>query len=111
MQRGRTRTSRRAAASVAFAADLRRTGRLKQLRWNFCAQVANYREMPDFVRFALDNAVDMVHFAALVKIWCHTDEWFTANSVASAGHPLHEEYLRVLADPALSHPAVIKTTL
>ncbi|SDG39464.1 SPASM domain-containing protein [Roseospirillum parvum] len=90
--------------NLRHMAGLRAAGELRHLRLCFVVQAANFREMPDFVRWAEDLGVDAVHFQTLLDWGSMPPQAYRATAIHLPDHPEHAAFLEVLADPALARP-------
>ncbi|WP_191621187.1 SPASM domain-containing protein [Marinihelvus fidelis] len=86
--------------------QLRRHGEIRNLRYDFVVQAANYREMPAFVELARRLGADRAYFSRLVDWGTWPKREFEAQCPWRPEHPEHEAFLAVMADPALDDPFV-----
>jgi hypothetical protein len=93
--------------NVKFLSGLRAQGLIKHLRLDYVVQHANYREMPDFVKFATGLAVDKVFFSKATNWGTWSLAEFRNVSVWESAHPEYAEFRRVVADPVLDNSKVI----
>lgn len=77
---------------------------------NFVYQANNFREMPDFVRFADRFRVRYVRFTYLSNKGTYSADDFRERNVRRADHPLHGELLSVLAHPLLADRVRVHVT-
>lgn len=96
----------RVLRNLDFLAGLRRTeGEAFELVLSFVVSALNFREMPEFVRIA--HRFDATaSFSILLNHGTFPPEQFAALNVANPEHPLHAEFLDVLAAPELALPGV-----
>lgn len=87
---------------LRLAKRLRTIGTLRELIFNFACQAENFREMPAFVGLAREYSATRVVFTPL-RHKAHIGD-YRARSLAALDHPDRAEFLRVLADPALTDP-------
>ncbi len=87
--------------NCARMGELRALGEVRHLRYDFVVQKANFREMPDFVRLARSLGGDRAYFSRLVDWGTWPRDQFLEQCVWEQGHPLRDEFLAVLRDPAL----------
>jgi MoaA/NifB/PqqE/SkfB family radical SAM enzyme len=93
-------------ANLEFASGLRRERKIRKFYISYAVQAANFREMPDLVRMAERLHVDDVSFFKLENVGTYAEEDYRSRNVVDPHHPLHEEFLAVLRDPALGSPVV-----
>lgn len=86
--------------------ELRRAGSIRLLRYDFVVQAANFREMPAFVELTRSLGGDRAYFSRLVDWGTWPRATFEAQCPWRPGHPEHERFFEVLADPALDDPFV-----
>jgi sulfatase maturation enzyme AslB (radical SAM superfamily) len=72
--------------AIDFVKELRQNKIIQQLQFNFCVQTLNYCEIPAFLELAWQHRADIVHFAKLVKLWHHSEEWFEQNTAKGEGY-------------------------
>ena len=94
-------TFARLLENLAFAADLRRSRKLRRVRLDFVVQALNYREMPDAARLMRSYGFDGVKFQMLRSWNTYPPEEYARHDVGSPGHPEHQRFLTVLDDPDL----------
>ncbi len=81
--------------------QLRRDGEIRQLRYDFVVQAANFREMPAFVELARRLGGDRAYFSRLVDWGTWPKREFEAQCPWRPEHPEHDAFMAVMADPAL----------
>lgn len=91
--------------NMAFLAQLRRSNIIPYFAASFTYQAGNFREMPAFVNWCRDHAVDYVSFEKLEPL-ALTPEEFAAKAVHSPEHASYREFMAVLRDPVLRDPIV-----
>ncbi|MFA7344975.1 MAG: SPASM domain-containing protein [Terrimicrobiaceae bacterium] len=99
----------RLMANLRFLRDRRREGLIPSWHLSFVVQNLNFREMPDFVRMALDLEVDGVVFKKFIpRSWLAKDleRFKNEYGVHDPENPMHAEFLEVLKDPILKDPRV-----
>lgn len=89
--------------NMRFLAGLRAARVIPQLKFSFTYQVDNFREMPDFVEFCTSMNCDFAIFERLQNIVFSWDE-FRRKAVHYPDHPLHAEFLEVVANPVFASP-------
>jgi wyosine [tRNA(Phe)-imidazoG37] synthetase (radical SAM superfamily) len=92
--------------SLELISRLRQIGQLRRFEICFVVQKQNFREMPGFVRMGLSLGTDNVRFQKLWNLGSYEPKELRQVDVASPAHPLHQEFLQVLADPILGRPEV-----
>jgi MoaA/NifB/PqqE/SkfB family radical SAM enzyme len=93
-------------ANLEFASRLRRERKILQFFISYAVQAANFREMPALVRMAERLSVDRISFFKLENIGTYSEDDYRSRNVVDPHHPLHEEFLEVVRDPALGSPIV-----
>ena len=95
-------------ANLEFVGGLRRNGRIRKLKLMFVIQDDNFAEMPAFVNMAKWLGADEVVFAEMQKFgrYFGDDALYAQKAVHLAGHPNHEAYRAVLAEPIFQDPIV-----
>jgi pyruvate-formate lyase-activating enzyme len=66
-----------------------------KVRWNFVIQNKNILEIEDFIKWAIDSNVDVLHFSLFDK-WYHTEEQYNLERVDIPQSPFYYFYKRVL---------------
>lgn len=93
--------------NVGFLSGLRAQGLIKYLRLDFVVQRANFREMPDFVKFGTSLAIDKVFFSQATNWGTWGLSEFKTICPWEPDHPEHADFQRVMRDPILKHPKVM----
>jgi molybdenum cofactor biosynthesis enzyme MoaA len=93
--------------NLAFLDGLRiNEGERFELGVSFVVSAANFREIPEFVRFAKQFHANSVLFTIL-RNWGHLNKSeFDRLNIVSAWHPLHQEFAAILDAPELLDPIV-----
>ncbi len=86
--------------------ELRASGKVRQLRFDFVVQKANFREMNAFVGLCRTLGADRAYFSRLIDWGTWSKDKFMDQCVWEEGHPLREEFLEVMCDPVLDDPYV-----
>jgi sulfatase maturation enzyme AslB (radical SAM superfamily) len=86
--------------------ELRATGEVNHLRYDFVAQRDNYLEMPAFVELARELGGDFAYFSKMLDwgTWPHFE--YLERCPWETGHPLRDDFMRVLRDPVFDDPFV-----
>lgn len=92
--------------NLRFIAAMRRRGEIECFKLAFTYQLRNFREMPAFVAFAEDLAADMISFERLAPSESMSYDEYSTQAVHLPTHPLHAQFLDVLADHALA-PSIV----
>jgi len=92
--------------NCARLGEFRACGQLKYLRFDFVAQLANYTEMPAFVRLSKSLGADRAYFSRLMDWGTWPRQEFLQQCVWEVDHPLYDDFRKVLADPGLHDPLV-----
>lgn len=92
--------------NMEFLGRLRATGEIKQLKMSFTYQLANFREMKQFVDFGKSFNADFVIFERLQNLGAYSWEEFRSKAVHLSDHPLHSEFLDVVRDPLFGRAMV-----
>jgi len=98
-------------ANVEFIASLRREGEIGEFGILFVVQAGNFREMRSFVRLGKRLGCDRILFHELVNFGTYPEGGFEERSIATPGHPRHQELLAELCDPIFDDPRVDLTNL
>jgi sulfatase maturation enzyme AslB (radical SAM superfamily) len=96
----------RTSANLEFISSLRREGEIEELGIQFVVQARNFREMKEFVRLGKRLGCDRILFHELVDFGTYPEKGFEERSVASPGHPQHQELLAELQDPIFDDASV-----
>ncbi|WP_158282359.1 TylF/MycF/NovP-related O-methyltransferase [Azospirillum sp. TSO5] len=91
--------------NMEFLAGLRRSGVIPYFATSFTYQAGNFREIPAFVDWCRNHAVDYVSFEKLEPL-ALTPEEFAAKAVHLPEHPSHREFAALLHHPCLRDPIV-----
>ena len=86
--------------------ELRASGQVRKLRFDFVVQKANFREMKAFVRLCKLLGADQAYFSRLLDWGTWSKDKFLDQCVWEEGHPLHGEFLEAMLDPELADPYV-----
>ena len=93
--------------NMEYAAQLRKTGELSYLRFNFVVQKMNYKEMPRFVQWGLDLGIDEVFFTKILNWGTYTPEEFKEISMMEDdGITPKPELKEVLNSPIMAESIV-----
>lgn len=92
--------------NLEFIKTLRDKGLLDRFVLSFFVQADNYREMPAFVALGKRIGVDGVVFENFLNWGTYTNEEYLDRAVHLPGHPEHENFKAVIADPAMLDPIV-----
>ena len=84
--------------NMRFLRRLRDSGALPQLSFSFTYQLANFREMRDFVGFCDEMLADFAIFERLQNI-AFTREEYKQKAVHYPDHPCYAEFIDVIRDP------------
>ena len=85
--------------NIQFITSLRTPERNIKLKTFFTFQANNFREMVDFVHLSFDRGVNDIAFSALHNWGTYSPEDYTQRAVHMPSHPLHQEFLTVIANP------------
>ena len=99
-------TFSRLLKNLEFIQKLRAADEIKYLDFHMVVQNLNFEEMPDFVKLGLKYGADGITFQLLRNWGTYTESEFRQHNIAGYNHPKYNEFLAVLRDPLLSHPAV-----
>lgn len=92
--------------NLEFISRLRRDGQISDFRLAFAYQLANFREMSDCVLLAESLGVDQLCVNRLVQMPAMTSMEFQERAVHLPEHPLHGEFLKEAAAPAMARRVV-----
>jgi hypothetical protein len=87
-------------------AEMRRSGSIRRLQFNFVVQEENYRQIPEFVELGNRFGVDSIWFQRLTNYGAYVESAFAKADVTSPAHPEHAALLDILRSPVMSHPAI-----
>lgn len=93
-------------ANLSFISRLRRDGHISGFMMNFVYQRENFREMKDFVHWAIDLGCDEVRFIELLDWNSFARDDYLKNAVHLPENPLHHEFADIIHDPIFHHPIV-----
>jgi len=89
--------------NLNFIKELRDSGVIKNLIFSFTYQVDNFREMEDFVNFALSYSVDRVIFEPLQNIGTFSNDEYAYFAVHKTGHSQYPEFLEIINQKIFSN--------
>jgi sulfatase maturation enzyme AslB (radical SAM superfamily) len=93
--------------NLSFISSLRKEGKVKEFTVVMVMQDANFREIPEFISYCVDElGVDKV---SLMPVWdrgSFTEAEMFIKNVRNTAHPYHEEFLRILEHPLVKLPQV-----
>jgi radical SAM protein with 4Fe4S-binding SPASM domain len=89
--------------NIDFINSLRASGRVLKLKTFFTFQANNYREMVDFVRLSFERGANDIAFSALHNWGTYSAEDYAERAVHLPGHPLHQDFLTIIADPIFTN--------
>ena len=95
--------------NLYFISSLRNRGIVNKFEIATVVCERNFREMPEYVKFCLDNfSVDTIRlrFFEPYGVMSKTTEWFY--DVRNVYHPYHDEFVDVMRDPIFNNPKVWK---
>ncbi|MDE2578720.1 MAG: radical SAM protein [Hyphomicrobiales bacterium] len=92
--------------NLAFIKTLRERGAVKNLTLAMVVQDLNFRQAPEFVRFAKSYGADTVALQMIRNWGTYSAEEFKRVFIASKEHPEFKDYLAMLAAPELREPGV-----
>ena len=79
--------------NLKLISTLRKEGKIKYLRYNFCVQRENFREIQDFIDFSYEHKVDLIWFQALRGV---NDP---GQCVHLPGNIYYDEFCKQILDP------------
>jgi sulfatase maturation enzyme AslB (radical SAM superfamily) len=92
--------------NAARMGELRSSGEVKYLRFDFVVQKANFHEMRSFVEMSRSLGADAAYFSRLIDWGTWPKDKFLDQCVWNEGHPLQEAFLTVIRDPLFDDPFV-----
>ena len=92
--------------NTARLGQLRQSGELKFLRLDFVVQLANYREMAEFIRLGESLNADKVTFSMVLDWGTWPLATFREQCIWRQDHPEFDQFLEVLRDPVFEDPFV-----
>jgi hypothetical protein len=90
--------------NIKFIARLRSDRRIENLTFSFTYQLANFREMPEFIVLCEELGVDYARFEHLVQTDAMSDAEYAAAAVHEPSHPLYGEFLSIIQSPIFRRP-------
>jgi len=90
-------------ANLEYLGQVKKSADFRLEIW-FVMQVANYREIPDFVRLGKRINADRVNFTRLRNWGTYSN--FAKEDIFDVNHPQHQDYLNIMQDPILNDPIV-----
>lgn len=91
--------------NMQFLSGVRASGEIEVLRFNFCVQKRNFREMVDFVRMCKEWNADFVEFS-IIRVGGELTDEIKEHAVHLEGHPLRGELMEILKNPVFNEPYV-----
>lgn len=92
--------------NAARLGDLRKTGELGLLRFDFVVQRANYREMADFVAIGKRLGADQVTFSMVLDWGTWSIAEYEQQCIWKQDHPEFEDFITALEDDIFDDPIV-----
>jgi hypothetical protein len=93
--------------NMKFLSKLRKDGKVDEVIVNMVVQKANYKEIPDFIRWAKEMDFDGVYLSHLWNWGTYTDEEFENNvSMFDKNGNMKEDLALILEDPICKDPIV-----
>ena len=93
--------------NIHFLSRLRKEGLVPQLQFSFTYQLENFREMPDFVKFAKDMNADLVIFERLQNLGAYSDEEYRRIAVHKYDHVQFAEFKSIINNPLMDQAFVM----
>jgi molybdenum cofactor biosynthesis enzyme MoaA len=87
--------------NLEHLAELRRTGEVPSLCFNFVVQQANFRELPAFIEMGDSFGADLYWLQKVTNYGTYDESTFVEVDVTARSHPEHEALLEVLRRPEL----------
>lgn len=87
--------------NVKYLSELKKQGKIRSLQLNFVVTSLNYKEMKDFVKFAID--MDGTAFFINYHRQIDSDKLENDLDVTLEQHPKHNELVKILADPIFNN--------
>lgn len=86
--------------SLAFAAKLKKEGKIKEIEITMVIQDSNFRQIPDFIQKSLETYhADRVILRPIFKWFYITYDELLYKNVLNPCHPYHKEYLEIIENP------------
>lgn len=93
--------------NMDFLSRLRREGKVERVKVIMVVQSANYREIPDFIRWAKEKGFDGVNLSGIRNWGTYRDDFFRENvSMFDENGQMKPELKAVLEDPLCDDPIV-----
>ena len=93
--------------NMDFLSRLRREGKVERVKVIMVVQNANYREIPDFIRWAKEKGFDGVNLSGIRNWGTYRDDFFWQNvSMFGQNGQMKPELKAVLEDPVCDDPIV-----
>lgn len=94
--------------NMQYASELKKSGALRYLRFNFVVQRENYQEIPAFVEWGERLGVDEIFFTKILNWGTYTDEEFKKISMMEEdGLTPKKELLDVLSSPVIQNSSIV----
>ncbi len=98
---------KRLMENMEFLSKLRKEGKVQSVEVNMIVQNGNYKEIPDFIRWAKRMGFDSVNLSHIRNWGTYTEEWFENHiSMFDRTGEMKEELKMVLKDPVCRDPIV-----
>ena len=93
--------------NMEFLSELRKEGKVDEVIVNMIVQKANYKEIPDFIRWAKKLGFDGVYLSHIWNWGTFTEDEFENNvSMFDKNGNMKPELARILEDPVCRDPIV-----
>lgn len=86
--------------------ELRQMDKVNFFQINMCVQMANYKEIPEFVRWGEQLGVDRVYITPIRNWGTYTEEEFMTVGIYNEDFSLKQEVMEILENPILNSKSV-----
>lgn len=85
--------------NLEMLGKLRKENKIKEIQYNFVVQKDNYKEIPEFIKMAMEYNVDMIQFTKLNNWGTFTNKEYIEKSMLIEGKYLQYELYKMFQDP------------
>ncbi|MCR4686915.1 MAG: hypothetical protein K5659_05050 [Lachnospiraceae bacterium] len=94
--------------NMSFMSELRRNNKIDEVTVIMIVQKANYKEIPDFIRWAKDKGFDKVSLSHIRNWWTFEDDYFHDNvSMFDRSGHIKTELKEIMDNPICSDSVVV----
>ena len=85
--------------NLEMLGKLRKENKIKEIQYNFVVQKDNYKEIPEFIKMAMEYNVDMIQFTKLNNWGTFTNKEYIEKSMLIEGKYLQYELYKMFQNP------------